>query len=466
MLNVLLRNIDRKFSHLRYRLSSNAAQPPPRFVPKRDASWDGERPGPRPKVKLHRLVVGLAAVGVAAGGLAQSLPERPFPAESGKLRVEAGRFFDAQGRVWRWRGASQFLLFARYLDGEDIAPVLDWLVERGFNVVRVFGQVPAGFGAGRIGITEYDRPFERPEFDRKLHEFFSLLADRGLRVEYVPLTYSSDLGVMRRHVQRVYDVARSHWNVLVEVGNEPEHNRIDVVAVMNGVNRHGVLSAYGLDPSRQPEGQDVRVPVLDYGTTHDIYREFDRSPRITREALEWQSRFGVPFVSDEPIGFIDFDHPFFVRQGTDPMGGALFGDPRGGGARTTNCDVIRSAAAIAYLLTAGYTFHLQAGVEGWRPEPSEPLQEACARSLAEIAAFIPNETQLGKLVEPGMSEFALAWTGRPGAESLVDRAYGIVVGNRQWVVVPVPARGWSAAAVNGWRIDAVGPVPYLVRFVK
>jgi hypothetical protein len=236
---------------------------------------------------------------------------------------------------------------------------------------------------------------------------------------------------------------------------------------MTGVNRHGVLSAYGLDPSRhQAENPSPPVPVLDYGTTHDIHRVFDRSPWVTEDAREWQNRFGVPFVSDEPIGFIDFDHPFFVRGGTDPMGRALFASLGGGGARTTNCDVIRSAAAIAYLLTAGYTFHLQAGVEGWRPEPSEPLQDGCAQSLAEIAEFIPNEVQLGEAVRPGSGDFALAWTGKPQAESLVDRAYGVTLGNRQWVVVPVPAPGWSPAAANGWRIDGVGPVPYLVRFAK
>jgi hypothetical protein len=408
----------------------------------------------------------VASLSLGIDSSSQTLPERPFPAETGKLRLEGRRFFDAQNRVWRWRGATQFLLFSRYLSGEDIGPVLDWLVERGFNVIRVFGQVPVGFGADRLGMN-YERPFDRPDFDERLHAFFSLLADRGLRVEYVPLTYSDDLGVMRAHVQRVYDVARSHWNVLIEVGNEPEYNGIDVVAVMKGVNRHGVLSAYGLDPSRHPAATlETDVPVLDYGTTHDIHRDFEHSPRITKDAWDWQNRFGVPFVSDEPIGFIDFDHPFFVRTGTDPMGGALFGGFRGGGARTTNCDVIRSAAAIAYLLTAGYTFHLQAGVEGWRPEPSEPLQEACARSLAEIAAFIPNDIQLGEVVEPGKSDFGLAWTGNPRAESLVDRAYGVVLDNRQWVVVPVPSPDWSAAPVNGWRIDAVGPVPYLIRLVK
>jgi hypothetical protein len=404
----------------------------------------------------------LAGLLIASHASPQSPGRRLFPAEQGRLRIDGTRFYDARDRVWRWRGATGFLLFARYLNGEDVTPVLDWLVQRGFNVVRVFGEVPAGFGADRIGIANYERPFARPDFDRNLHAFFSLLADWGLRVEYVPLTYRDDLALMRGHVQRVYDIAQSHWNVLVEVGNEPEYNEIDVVSVMQGVDRHGVLSAYGLDPSRSM----AAVRVLDYGTTHDIQRDFNHSPRITKDAWDWQQRFGVPFVSDEPIGFIDVDHPFYVRQGTDPMGAALFGGASGGGARTTNCDVIRSAAAIAFLFSAGYTFHLQAGLEGWRPEPSEPLQDACAKSLGEIAAFIPPEAQLGAYVEPGMPDFGLAWTGSPRAESLVDRAYGVVVGNQQWVVVPVPAPDWAAGPVNGWRVEAVGPVPYILKLVK
>ena len=228
----------------------------------------------------------------------------------------------------------------------------------------------------------------------------------------------------------MYDIARSHWNVLVEVGNEPEYNHIDVVAVMQGVNRHGVLSAYGLDPARGTDRHaEERIPVLDYGTAHDLERDFEHSPRITKDAWDWQNRFGVPFVSDEPIGFIDPGHPDFVsawnRSDRRARCSAAYS---GGGARTTNCDVILSAAAIAYLLTPGYTFHMQAGLEGWRPSDSEELQDACAKSLAEIAAFIPRERSSG-------SRRARTWRlrprleGRPHAESLVDRAYGVVLGN-------------------------------------
>jgi hypothetical protein len=94
------------------------------------------------------------------------------------------------------------------------------------------------------------------------------------------------------------------------------------------------------------------------------------------------------------------------------------------------------------------------------------LQEACAQSLAGLAAFIPPEVQLGVYVEPGLGDFGLTWKRDPQAESLVDRAYGVVLGNEQWVVVPMPSPNWVPVPANGWRIEAVGPVPYVLKLAK
>ena len=375
-----------------------------------------------------------------------SPPQRPFPPESGRLHVEGRAFYDTDNAVWRWRGASQFLLFARYLNGEDISPQLDWLVGRGFNILRIFGEVPSGFHSEEYGITNYERPFERPDFDTELHAFFKLLADRGLRCEYTVLTYADATDVMREHVQRVFDIAASHWNVLIEVANEPENNQIDPVAVMEGVNRRGVLSAYGLDPARAGRDNWKAVPVLDYGTTHDLQRDLEDSPYNTRDSREMQIALAVPFVNDEPIGAIDPGHPHFAQNGPE-----TWGHIGGGGARTVNRDLFISAAAIAYMYSAGYTFHFQDGLEGRVPTPSEAVQDGVATKLGEIAKFLPSDTQLGTHVEPSAD---------------AGRAYGVIVGNHQWVVTPIAEPGWSPAPGSGWRIDAVGPVPYVFRLVK
>ena len=94
------------------------------------------------------------------------------------------------------------------------------------------------------------------------------------------------------------------------------------------------------------------------------------------------------------------------------------------------------------------------------------MQDGVATLLREVARFLPNDLQAGTLVEPGKGDFGLAWKSDPHAESRVDRAYGVVVGNQQWVVVPMPVTGWSPVPINGWRIEAVGPVPYLLRLAK
>ena len=104
------------------------------------------------RIIANAAVLGLLLTRIAANpsATAEALQQpaeesRPFPPERGRLRVEGPRFYDANNEIWRWRGATQFLLFARYLNGENITPQLDWLVASGFNVIRVFGEV-----AGRV----------------------------------------------------------------------------------------------------------------------------------------------------------------------------------------------------------------------------------------------------------------------------------------------------------------------------
>ena len=117
-----------------------------------------------------------------------------------------------------------------------------------------------------------------------------------------------------------------------------------------------------------------------------------------------------------------------------------------------NRDVFISAAAIAYLFSAGYTYHFQDGLEGRVPKPSEAVQDGVATALRAVATFLPNDTQLGTLVEPAVG---------------ADRVYGVAQGDRAWVVVgPKPAAAWVPAPVTGWRLDAAGPTPYIFRLAS
>ena len=86
------------------------------------------------------------------------------------------------------------------------------------------------------------------------------------------------------------------------------------------------------------------------------------------------------------------------------------------------------------------------------PKPSEAVQDGVATALREVATFLPNDTQLGSPVELTLG---------------ADRAHGVALGDRAWaVVVPKPPSTWVPAPVNGWRLDAVGPVPYIFRLAS
>ena len=109
-----------------------------------------------------------------------------------------------------------------------------------------------------------------------------------------------------------------------------------------------------------------------------------------------QNALGVPFVNDEPIGAIDPGHPAFKQTGPEMWGGI-----NGGGARTVNRDVFISAAAIAYMYSAGYTFHFQDGLEGRVPTPRDGAgrrRNGAARGREVHSCNAP----LGNFVEPAL----------------------------------------------------------------
>ena len=208
---------------------------------------------------------------------------------------------------------------------------------------------------------------------------------------------------------------------------------------------------------------DPGLKMLDYGTTHDLMRDFEHSPRNTKDAWEMAGSFGVPFVMDEHVGVIDVGYPHFHEIFRDQTGSAWFGHDGGGGIRTSNPDVILSAATIACLLTPGYTYHMQLGLEGRVPGAAWPVQQDIAERLARVRMFIPPEAQLGQYRAPHLGGFPFAWTD---ADSLVGHAYASELGDVAWAVNPMPRAGFRFVAANGWRLDAIGPEPYIARFVR
>jgi hypothetical protein len=381
---------------------------------------------------------------------------RLFPAERGRIRVDGSVFRDENGNIWDWRGATMFMLPARFRHGEDITPQIRWMQKHGVNVARVF---IAGTQGG-AEFTDYLRSWEDPNFEIWLGAFFDRMAAEGLRVEATVFTGDDlDAATAQRVLQRTYNLASTRWNVFVEWFNEPWVGRrralLDTLVTM-GVDRKGVLSAYGIQPQREGEGYKP-CPVLDYVTPH-LPRDLEDFPRNPKDLMAIHNAVRVPAVNDEPLGVID---PARYRDWCDRGHDMWSNCASGGAARTTNRTALVSHFGICRLFGAGCTVHTQAGLEGRAPGADEPLTESLIAAISEVWQFIPADAPSGQYSAPHLGRFPLVWAG---GDSLINHAYARILGDRAFVVNPMPRLGWVAKGADGWTMDGVMVhSPFIVR---
>lgn len=358
--------------------------------------------------------------------------------EAGRIRVEGEYFRDESGAVWSYKGVTLFMLMARWMRGEDISGQIAWMKSIGANVARVFGRVPASSVGGWSSWRDYEHPESRADFPQKLSAFFSMLGDNGVRVEYVPLTWAASTADMRRWVQQAFDIAADHWNVFIEVANEPEVNRIDTVEVMKGVNTRGVTYALG----NYENAADGSLPRGNYVTAHT--GRDGEWPRRVHDALEYKEGGGpwhpndvacrCPIVLDEPIG---------AAENNDP------------GRRSNNPSDFMAYFGAARLMAAGATFHSQCGLEGRAPASNEPNTAACANAVGLAWGAIPPDAQTGAYQRCGGGAFPTACNV---SESL--RSYASMMGGGVWFIVRVrPTSGLAIIQTSGGVTLAGGDAP-------
>lgn len=392
------------------------------------------------QARRHGILTAIRAVAIfLVATIVQAQAPAPFSAEHGRLRIDGEVFRDEAGAAWSWRGADCFLCFARMLQGEDVTPQFAWARAHGVNVLRVFGQV------NWPGQDHYERPDTRPDFAAKLNAFFDAAASQGLRVEYTVLTYPHAVEDMRGQLQRVYDIAAAHWNVFVEVANEPDAQQIDAAAAITGVNRRGVISALGY---YEPRGRPATLQMLDYVTVH------------TGRHADWVRR--AKFGRDLRDGYGDGpDGPAFAGAGRpvigdEPMGAAERDEP---GRRSTLADDFAAHFAICAIFTAGCTYHFQAGLEGRAPSAAEPKQEAIAKAILDVWQRIPPDVQTCRYTRGGLEDVPFVWNER---DSL--RTYAAVCDSRAYAVVARPNAGYVLQPAAGWRVmSRHGPLTILAR---
>lgn len=373
-------------------------------------------------------------------------PAFPFPDEVGAIHVDGTTFRDAANRPWGWRGATHFMLLARYLRGEDIGPALDAARAHGWNVLRVFGRVA---GSGWPDFADFAAPEQGFSYAAKLGAFFDLAAAKGRRVEIVPLTYADDISVQRARVQQTYDVAAGRWNVFVEGANEPEVNGIDIVTIYRGVDRRGVVSSYGTYDLRCSGSGPCTLPMLDYVTVH-TGREAEW-PRKVKDLLELRDGFGS---AADPMQWFAGTHRPTV--GDEPMGADETDQP---GRRSAIVSDFEQAFGVMAIYAAGGTFHSQAGL---RSQPLGPVQVKIADAIAGVWKFIPPIAQTGRYTRGGLDDLPVAWAG----DDVSLRRYAVTLGGEAWVVDVRPAPGQQLVGITGWSIESTtsaGAIAHLRR---
>jgi hypothetical protein len=267
----------------------------------------------------------------------------------------AGQFFRAGGERFTVIQASDFSLFKRYLDGEDIEPIVDQRRALGFNTLRVWLLNRSVVVNGGIHPDDY------PGFYEALARFVDVV---GL---YVELTvFTSTQGLManvwdqQAHLDRTADAVRGKPNVILELANEID--QYDNAPSPLLVRPSGVLI------SRGSNGADSVPPRHDAPWDYELYHtndldEFQR--KVGHNAMEWADQSGRPCLSNENTRYVDRD-----RSATHAY----------------------DAAMGAALLCAGSCFHSQAGKTSTLFTGTEL---DCARAWVEGVRSVPLEFQAG-----------------------------------------------------------------------
>ena len=331
-------------------------------------------------------------------------PPPPPPPPLAPIHVEGTTFRLPNGEIWKWRGASAFLLLRQYLDGRDLTPILTWARAHNRNALRVFSRL----SWAPLRETDYS--------DDQLLAFVRMLATQGLRVELIALAdcawqdWALSLDQQRAHVARLARVLADEPNVFLELANENSHssNQVDASKFTKPAGLWSCGSSHGDEPAI--------VPAWDYGTDHTP--RDSEWPRKAKNELEWAQLTHVPYVADEP-----------------PKIGANTSDP-------SDC---ADYAAVAALYCPGSTIHTQS--LGIRGEVPTGIEDDCARAWADAEAHVPDDAQVGVYTRGGLSDSPLEYSD---ATSL--RTFAMLQGDKATAVVVRPTADWAPVAVPPWRI--------------
>ena len=175
---------------------------------------------------------------------------------AGRIHVE-GLNFIQDSQPWTMAFMDGFRDYERFLNGQDIRPVLNEAGNLGANGRRVFG-------AFDFGTPDQQRlyPREHGDYYEKLQPFHALCAEFGLTVQFCVFadTKRSVPGAdsQKEHWQKVCDALRPVPNVLLQRVNENNQHENGVDADL--AKPAGLCSSFGSNGT----GDDPPQPFWDY----------------------------------------------------------------------------------------------------------------------------------------------------------------------------------------------------------
>lgn len=170
------------------------------------------------------------------------------------------------GTHWTAIECSDFNLFGRYLNGEDITGIIE--DRNGFNLHRVWTRYDLSqYGIGRCTLSDH------PNLYDEVQSFCNILARNGRYVEFSAYTGREDYDP--NHWQRLGEACAGLTNVILELVNENDQsgNHIDPNAFSK---IDGIICSHGSNGSQVPPVK----PYWDYATFH------------TNGASEWWRKNG------------------------------------------------------------------------------------------------------------------------------------------------------------------------------
>lgn len=240
--------------------------------------------------------------------------------------VPHGQFFTAGGAPFTAIECSDFLLYQRFLNGENITPIVTQRADLGFNMVRVFGMCNGSLG--RFIPADYGEAYFT-----QLPEFYRVLQRYGLYGEFTAnadsrtvFTNGADQTAVWMRLGTIFPLIQ---NALVECVNENDQPINTLWTDL--VRMRDVCAAHGSNGS---QAAPVR-PTWDYETVH------------LNSAFEWQRKTGHwPYECSNGANGLAASHvPVMANENT------RYPD------NDSSMAHAQDAAAGAALLCAGSCFH-------------------------------------------------------------------------------------------------------------